>query len=160
MKKTLALIGVAALLATVLTPFKALSQEGGWPLQAQNASIPAVIPVANSPTNFANPVVFDLGKNKTITPQFNISSKDATSTTNCTFLGAWSVDGSLATADTNNSVTLTACMLAGKPCVTTTNSLTGNSRRYFIIWSESIGANSQITNNGGIIKYDVTVSPY
>lgn len=156
-KNILFSITLCALGALALTQ-SALAQEGGWPLQVQNLSLPSIIPVANSPTNFATPIAIDMGKLKVAVPQFSVSSKDATSTTNVTFLGAWSATGTLADADTNNSVVVTANMLAGKPCVTCTNVLTGNGRRYFILWQENIAANSQVTNNSA--KYDTTVSPY
>jgi hypothetical protein len=156
MKKILTLIGVAALLATA--SFTAYSQEGGYSLAPVAISLPPVILLANSPSNFPSPFLIDFKKSKTITPTFTVSSADAASTTNVTFLGAWSTDGTFANADTNNSVTLTANMLAGKPCCTATNILTGNGRRYFFIWQESIGANSKITNNAA--SYDSTSSPW
>ena len=152
MKKLLTLIGVAALLATVTVP--AFAQEGGYPLQPSALGLPATLTAG---TNFASPLLIDLGKTRIVTPSFTVSSADASSTTNVTFLGAWSTDGTFANADTNNSVTLTACVLAGKPCCTATNSLTGNGRRYFFIWAENIGANSKITNNAA--GYDATRSP-
>ena len=150
MKKLFALIGVAALLATETVQ----AQIGGYPLRPVAIGLPATLSAA---TNFASPILIDLGKTPVVSPSFTVSSADSSSTTNVTFLGGWSTDGTFANCDTNNSQTLTANVLAGKPCCTSTNTLTGNGRRYFFIWSESIGANSKITNNAA--GYDGTSSP-
>lgn len=151
MKKFLTLIGVAALLATVI---KSNAQEGGFPLQSQVIALPTVIVAANNPTNFANPPVIDFGKTKAITPSFTLST--SLNQTNITFLGAWSNDG--VNYDTNNSVTLTALAKVGVATTTATNTLTSNSRRYFEIWSEIGVAGGIITNNSA--SYGATVSPY
>jgi hypothetical protein len=150
MKKTFTLIGVAALLATV--SFNASAQ---MPIYAnQTISLPSVIPVANSPTNFATPFFVDVSKQNVVRFSFAVQSADASSTTNVTFKAAWTSDGS--TFDTNNSVTLTACTLAGITCVTTTNVLTSNGAKGLFIWQESIGANSQVTNRAA--SYGVKIS--
>jgi hypothetical protein len=150
MKKLLTIIGVAALLATV--SFQASAQV---PIYAnQTISLPSVILAANSPTNLATPLYVDCSKQDKVRFSFNERSADASSTTNVTFLAAWTMDGS--TYDTNNSVTLTACVLAGKACVTATNNLSSAGAKGLFIWQENIGANSIVTN--GPASYGVKIS--
>jgi hypothetical protein len=146
------LIGVAALLATVTVH----AQQSGYPLMPVPITLPSVVLAANSPTNFATPVVIDMKKIDVTTVYFTVSSRDAASTTNVTFTGGWSGDG--VNIDTNNFVTLTANVLAGKVSTTCTNTLTRSGRRYFVIYSESIGANSAVTNNSA--GYSQISSPW
>ena len=152
MIKAFTLIGVAALLATV----SAEAQQSGYPLVPVPITLPSVVPATRSPTNFASPVVIDLKKIDVTTVYFTVSSKDSASTTNVTFTGGWSGDG--VNIDTNNAVTLTANMLAGLVTTTCTNTLTRNGRRYFVIYAENIGANSQVTNNSA--GYSQISSPW
>ena len=110
----------------------------------QTIGLPSVIAVANSPTNFPTPFLIDCSKQGTVAFHFEVQSADASSTTNVTFKAAPTVDG--VKYDTNNSITLTANMLAGVPCNTDTNTRTLNGLKGYYIWQENIGANSQITN--------------
>ena len=151
MKKYIAvLIGVAALLATVTVQ----AQEGGYPLMPVSFTLPAVIPAANDPTNFASPILLDLGKTKTICPWFTTSS--SVNATNVVIFGAWSGDG--VNFDTNDLVALHTQANASIPLVTTTNILTGNGRRYFLLISEQGTGGGVITN--GPSGYDATKSPW
>ena len=113
---------------------------------ANSISLPSVILNSTGITNLASPMVIDCRKQQYTRVWFKVASADASSTTNVTFRGGWSYDGS--NYDTNNASTnlLTACMLAGKPCITYTNVLTANGAGYFIIDQINIGANSQVTN--------------
>jgi hypothetical protein len=149
MKKILALIGVAALLATVNNVQAA---AGDPSYNSTSISFPSVIPAANSPTNFASPVGIYVGKQGTIRFSFAVASKDPSSTTNVTFKAAWAIDTSTTTVmdttrfDTNNSITLTACVNGTNYICTCTNALTVNGAGYLYIYQESIGWNSQVTN--------------
>lgn len=150
--KTLKIIAAALALAVITIPSHA--QEGGWPLKTQSIALPSVIPVANDPTNFATPILIDLGKTCVVTPSFTVSS--SVNRTNVTFTGCWSDDG--VNMDTNNPVLLVAAAGVATPLTTCTNSLTGNGRRYFYLISESGAGGGIITNNSA--SYDATASSY
>ncbi len=139
MIKAFTLIGVAALLATV----SVRAQEAGYPLVSVPITLPAVVPAANDPTNFAAPVLIDLKKIKVTTVNFKLSA--SVNATNVLFKGCWAMsDGTL---DTNNPVSLYAYAGASTPTATCTNTLTGNGRRYFYIISEAGAGGGVITNN-------------
>ena len=150
MKKLFAIIGVAALLATVSS---AVAQESGYPLMPASISLPAVIKSGIDPTNFATPVVIDLKKSYVTTVSFTLSAPVAT---HATFTGAWSSDG--VTYDTNNIVTFTALVGAVNATATCTNILTRNGRRYFEILSETGAKYGNITNNSA--SYGLISSPW
>lgn len=151
MNKLITIISVA-LLAIITTP-AARAVNGDPSYNSVAIGLPAVIPVANSPSNFPTPILLSVGKQNLIGTSFTVSSKDSGSTTNVTFKAAWAIDATFtgtnwaANADTNNAITLTACVNGVTPLVTATNTLSSNGRGYLYIYQESIGANSQITNN-------------
>lgn len=111
----------------------------------QTLSVPAIIPVANSPTNLPTPLLIDASGQHHVRFFFSVSSADTSSTTNVTYKIA---PGYSATQlDTNNAILLTANVKGKTVFSTGTNYVTSNGNLRYYLYQIDIGANSIVTNN-------------
>lgn len=111
----------------------------------ETLSLPAVVAIANSPTNLATKPIIDVTGQQNVFLQMTVSSADSSSTTNVLFTLQKSADGIYWDTNAADCYTVTALINGTLKDVSTTNIAVGGIS-YLRVAVEDIKANTAITN--------------